>query len=458
MGITTELARYLVETGLDGIPVEVQKRAKNHILDTLGVAVAGSTFPQAQITRDYVHEQGGNRRATVLVSGDRASPPMAAFANGVAARAPQFDDTVFMFVHISGCEVPALLALGEELGSTGRDLLEAYIVGFETFARLAQGMLLAQYLRGWHSTGAMGIIGATAACAKLAGLNRRQTAWAFGIASSMSSGMRGNFGTFAMHLHTGSAAKNALMAVQLARRGITGCEEIFEHRFGYGALTAGPENMNQEAVLAALADKDRYFLVDPGIGIKLHPTNSASLVTIQNTLDLVREYDVKPEDVDYAELGHCGVSSDIVGYDDPKDMAEAKISLTHPLAGAIVFRKMGIPEFMDPAVNDPRVKELRAKVKRYILPDYTQITDHHDVPAVKVTLHLKDGRTVSKFRQRPRAYPGGDPLTRETLLEKFFGCVEMALPRQQGEKCLELVDNLEKVARVAELVESLVKA
>lgn len=452
MGITRELARYLVETGLDDIPPEVRERAKAHILDTLGVTVAGTTTEAARIAREYVGRLGGRRRATVLGTPLRTSPPLAALANGVAAHSMDYDDTSFLLIaHTSGSSVAALLALGEEMGSPGRDFLEAFILGYELAARLGKAVMPHQYTLGWHTTGTLGTLCATACCAKLAGLGEEATARALGVASSMAAGIRGNFGTHTKPLHTGAAAKNAVMAVSLVREGFTGNPDIFDHHYGYLTVTVGAEKVNPKAVEEALRDRDTWYLTSPGIGIKLHPCNSAVLPGIDSTIELVREHDIRPEDVEVVEYGHTDLARTIVPFDDPKNSPEAMYSMTHAIAVAIVYRRAGIREFSEECVHDPAVRAMRARVRPYEHPSLGGTTDGHDVPASYVTIRLKDGRSFTRFRPRPKAYPGGEPLTRGELLEKFADCVTLVLPRGRVKRCVDMVDNLEQVGDVGEI-------
>ncbi len=452
MRITEKLASYVVETRLGQMPQEVISRAKELLLNQIGATLAGAVQPTGEIVIDYVRHQGGNPQATVLGKNFKTSTAMAALANGNSAAALDYDDnSLIMMAHPSNTIVPAVLAFGEELAASGQDILEAHILGIETGTRLAKGFQLAQYLRGWHSTGTLGIIASTAACAKLAKLGKLETARAFGIAGSLAGGMRGSMGTMTKPFHSGAAAMQAVIAASLAKQGFTGSTTIFEHDYGYCALTAGMDNFHPQAIEQAV-ESTTYFIIDPGIGIKMYPCNSAAHVCIDNTIELVKQHDIKPDQVESIECGSTPVAIDITKFNmSPKTGHGGKYSLTYPIAISVVDRAAGIKQFTDERVLDPIVQDMVAKVKIYMHPDLKGITDANDVAACHLTIKLKDGREFTKYRRRPKSIPGGEPVTREELLDKYRECAGLVLSKDKIDQSIELVDRLETVSNISEL-------
>ncbi len=454
MGITDRFANYLVEISLDQMPQEAVSRSKVLIRDTIGVALAGSVQPTSEIVINYVRYLGGSPQATVLGRSFKTSAPNAALANGTSAAALDTDDNSWVLIgHPSGSIVPAVLAFGEEIGASGRDVIEAHILGLETGHRLAKGIQPAQYQRGWHSTGTLGVIMCTAACAKLAKLGPQEATNAFGIAGSLACGLRGNFGSMTKPFHSGTAAMNGIVAVSLAKRGFTAGSTIFEHPYGYCAVTVGKDNVHLKAIEEAL-ESGSYFFIDPEafVGVKLRPCNSAAMVAIDNTIELAKEHDIKPEQVESIEAGFTPIAVDIADrIKKPRTGHEAKYSLTYPVAISVVDREAGIKQFTDERVQDLLVRDMVAKVKTYVHPDLTNLA-LHDLAACHVMIKLKDGREFTKYGVRPKAYPGGKEVTRAELLNRYQKFAGLVLPKDKIDRSVELLDRLETVPHISELI------
>lgn len=459
MNLTEKIANFLVETSLDKMPQEVVSRAKEMTLDTIGVGLAGSVQPAGEIVADFVRNLGGNPQATVIGKNFKTSAPSAALANGTSCAELDYDNSSFFMIgHPSGSIVPSVIAFGEEIGASGRDVLEAHILGFETGMKLAKGFLIkvdngflpGQYLRGWHSTGTLGIIMCAAACAKLARLGLQEAVRAFGIAASLAGALRGNFGSMTKPFHSGAAAMQGIIAVSLAKRGLTASDNIFEHDYGYCALTVGKDNFQPKAIEEAL-ESGTYSVIDPGIGVKIHCCNTAAFGAIDCIIELVKEYDIKPDQVESIKCGFTPVAMDIADrIKAPRTGHEGKYSLTYPIAISAVDREAGINQFTDERVLDPVVRDLVAKVKTYVHPELTNL-DVHDTAACHLTIKLKDGREFNKYRARPIGYPGGDPIGRAELLDKYRKCAGLVLPADNIDQSIELLDRLEEVPDIREV-------
>jgi len=453
MGLTTDVAHYLRSVTYDGLPPEVRSRAKHHVLDTIGVLLAGvdGAAPQT-VRRSEVFVPQTDGQATVFGTGLRASVAVAALANGVAAHALDYDDTSFVLIaHTSGSAVPVMLNLAEMRGLSGGDVLTSLVAGYEAATRLSAAIMPTMYVRGWHTTGTLGVICATLSASHIAGLSEEKAANALGIATSMSSGLRANFGSYTKALHTGHAAQAGIQATLLAESGLTSSSPALEHEYGFYAVTVGAENVNLEATLTALAD-DRWTLVDPGIGFKLFPCNSAVLPGIESTLKLVTEHNILPGQIDHIDYGYTDLARTIVPFDDPQNSPEGQYSMTHAVAVAALFRKAGIREFSDEVVVDPEVAGMRRKVRPYQHPKLIGTSDGHDVPASEVTIHLTDGRSFTRFQQRPTGYPGGDKITWDDIVAKFRACTAERLGTDQANQVVDLVDHLEQVQDIRELI------
>ncbi len=249
MAITAAFARYVTSMDCERIPSEVLAVARRAILDTVGCGIAGSREPAAKIARELGRQDGGVGRATVIGVNDgadalRLPPQNAAMVNAVAGHALDYDDVNSMG-HPSVPVVFAALAVCEDTGASGRDLLTAYVAGVEVETKLMKAFTESHYLVGWHSTSTLGVFGAAAAAARLYRLTPEQTATAFGIAGSEASGLRQNFGTMTKPFHPGHASWSGIIAARLARAGFTADQAIFEAPLGFLAVfAAGPYGRN----------------------------------------------------------------------------------------------------------------------------------------------------------------------------------------------------------------------
>ena len=214
--VTEEVAAFVVEVKAAEIPREVLQLAKRSIIDGVGLALAGAISECAQIARDYLAAMGcTDGTATVIGSGLRVPPRFAAFANGLAIHADDYDDTQLavakdrvygLLTHPTAPALPPVLALAERDHRSGADLLTAYLVGVEVECKVAEAIAPRHYQHGFHSTGTCGAIGAAAGAARLLGLGREATRRALSLGATQAAGLRENFGTMTKPFHAGRAA------------------------------------------------------------------------------------------------------------------------------------------------------------------------------------------------------------------------------------------------------------
>src|SRR5215217_1045703 len=234
---TRRLAEFVTNTRLEDVPAATRREAKRAILDNLGVALGAADDPGVAIARRVALELGGNPQATLWADGRRTSVTHAALVNGIMSHILDYDDTHLpTILHPSGPLVNAAIPLAEWRGSSGRDVLAAYLLGFEVEARVSLSVYPEHYDVGWHITGTAGVLGAAAAAARLLGLDAQKTVWALGAAATQSAGLRESFGSMCKSLHTGKAAQNGVLAALLAREGFTSPAEPLAGRRGFGAV------------------------------------------------------------------------------------------------------------------------------------------------------------------------------------------------------------------------------
>jgi 2-methylcitrate dehydratase PrpD len=219
MSVIGTLAAWAAETPDDWSPLALA-RARDAVEDLFACMIAGTEDEATVRVRSAIAHWGGDG-ATVAGQAARAAAPWAAFANGTAAHALDFDDNFLpSMTHASAVLVSALLAVGEGAGASGRRLLDVYIVGLEMHAKLGLGVNRSHYNMGWHATSTIGTIGTAAACARLLDLDARQPGNAMSLGVSMASGVKVQFGSNAKPR---IGRINALMPIRLTQLHTTSC-------------------------------------------------------------------------------------------------------------------------------------------------------------------------------------------------------------------------------------------
>jgi len=447
MNVGERLARFVA--GTNRVPAEALLQAKRAVLDTLGVALAGSREESARSVAGWLRDQGGRPEATVLRGSFRLPAADSALANGTAAHALDFDDVSLpMRGHPSAPLLPAVLALGEATGSSGRELLTAFVLGFEVEAKLGRAIGPSHYALGWHATSTLGTLGAAAGCARLLGLDAGRAQMALGIAASLASGLQQNFGSMTKPLHAGWAARSGVVAAQLAARGFSADARALEGDSGFlRAMSGGGEP--DPAPFEALGEP--FEIVSPGVGVKLYPCCYATHRAIDAVLELRAAYGVSPADVAEVrvEVNRDGLLP--LRGAPPATGLEGKFSLEYCLAAALLDGRVGLAAFSDDAVLRPAARELMAKVMAVEgeEPAEFPIGGYADVSIV-----LRDGAEHGLRVDVPRGDPSR-PLSWDELAAKFRECAGVALAAAGVEEALRLIEGLDDLDSVSRLTEAL---
>jgi 2-methylcitrate dehydratase PrpD len=457
MGLTQEVASFVAKTRQRDIPAEVISLAKNFILDGLGVALAGSTDECSRIMQEQIRRMEGRPDCAVLGTGLRAPAAKAALANGVAAHAMDYDDTQLstskeavygLLTHPTTPVLAAVLAVGEEERISGSDLLLAYLIGVEVECRIADAINPRHYQSGFHSTATMGGLGAAMAVGKLLGLKEEALARTLGIAASLASGLRENFGTMTKPLHAGRAAENGVTAALLAQAGFTAATNILEARRGfYNAMAGGYD----ESKIAARLGRP-YFMQTPGISIKPYPSGSLSHPAQDLILDLVKQHDLRAEDIEAIDVGTNSNVPNALIYPMPKTALEGKFSIPFCMAIAVLERKAGIAQFTDKKVRDRKVIDLMKRVTLYVDDELEALG--YDQVRSRIRVKLKDGKIIEGRCDVARGHPE-KPMSWAELEEKFRDCAALVLPRKGVEETIQMVARLEQLRSLSPLLRAL---
>jgi 2-methylcitrate dehydratase PrpD len=451
--ITEPLADLVANHPSAEIPDDVYGSANDGVIDTLGVALAGTREPVAGILADWVGDSGCRAEATVWGTPLATSASDAAFANGVSAHALDFDDSLPSGRgHMSACIVPTVLTLGEALGASGREALAAYAIGIEIAGALGRAFGPGHLKRGWHPTATIGTLAATAAAARLAGLDKGGVGRAWGIAASQMSGLRRNFGTMTKPFHVGNAARTAVVSVSLAKRGLTSDEVIFDGDGGVIQTYGGGDGEPVEQILATLADP--WDIVDPGNCVKRWPCCYSGHRAIAALYDMIDKHGIAADDVEEITVSFLPGGDTALLSTDPKTGLEGKFSIEYMAAAILLDGPLKMATFTDPMVQRPEVRRLMQKVRRIHVPDekfYSGMTGHNDI--VVTTRH-------GRFEMREERVPGSRvwPLSEKDRDDKFLDCATAALDEAAASDLLAELKAIPTLDDVGGLIKATVPA
>ena len=428
------IADFVTGFDLEKAPPELIDRARVAITDTIGVMLAGSRQEVSQILCDMVRAEASTPAASIVGQSLRASPQLAALANGVAAHAMDYDFT-YVAGQAASAVLPAVLPLAETTGASPAEMVAAFIVGCEVAARVARSNFLASSVGGWHTTGTVGALAAAAASARLLKTPVARIPSVIGISASLASGISVNFGTMSKPLHSGNAARNGVMAALLGSHGFTAQPNALEGHSGYfedfgRGLTVTYEPFNDLG--------QRYDLILLGYDLKAYPCGGLAHTSIEAALALRERLAARLDDI---KSIHCSVTRNAgqrAGLQYPQSIENAKFSLAYVVAYSLVHGAPKIGAFTEAAIRDERVKALARTVSATVDPALGPGT--RESPAIlKVT--LANGES---FEQRVDFQTGSiqKPMTQAQVEEKFLDCAAQSVSAQTGRKILAALNAL----------------
>lgn len=392
--VTSTLADFVAATQWEGLPDAVKDDARRAIVNLVGATVAGTSDVSIERLVAAASPFFGAGRAGLIGRSIRVDAPHAAFLNAAAANVLDFDDTHDpTLIHPGATVLGAVLALAEDRGATGRELLQAFVLGVEVACRLGLAMHPTHYERGWHITATCGAVGAAAACAKLLRLPARRVGHAMGIAATQASGLIENLSSMAKSVGVGDAARNGLIAACQAEAGIDASPTALEGRFGF---------------LHVMCDAPRPAAALDALGQRWESLNKCAkpypcCALIFPVLDAV--FDVREQpgfDVHAVESVRVSGSPLMLvraSRPVPDTGRESKLSIPHSVAVSLLRGRAGVAEFDDATAADPAVRALARGVSAVSEDGYTP-------DSAGVIVQLKDGRTFTSRIARGRGTPG----------------------------------------------------
>ncbi len=387
------------------------------LLDTYAVALGGQSEPACLATGQYLDAPGLDPQGVSTVWGLRrkTSPEVAALINGVAAHVLDYDDVSSpLRGHPSVVLWPALAALGEYTDLPTAKMASAYLVGFEVMLKLARGFAISQYATGWHTTASIGIIGATAACAHLLGLNIFQTSHAIGLAVAQTGGSRQNVGTQAKSFQAGHANAAAVRAVLMAQAGFEASPEALDGPFGYFALYAQDRNGGNELLSLGKGALEFECI---GIDVKKYPMCYATHRALDAVTDLMTTHKIHCDDIESVTVQtNSGALIPLV-HPSPERGLEGKFSMQYGVAAMLLDGQVCLSSFTDAAVARPSIRALMRRIA-------VRETDSPIAPRwAEVCIRTKNTAVYTQKSELLRGSAAA-PLSENEMLLKVKDCLE----------------------------------
>jgi 2-methylcitrate dehydratase PrpD len=454
-GLTKYVGSFVIDTKFENIPAEVIELAKKSILDGFGLALAGSRAESGPISRKYVEQSGiCNGKATVIGTAEKTSARFAALLNGISIHADDFDDTQLaaakdrvygLLTHPTVPVLPAIFALAEQHPVGGQEFLLAYNIGVEVECKIAEAIAPRHYQDGFHTTGTCGPFGSAAASAKVLKFDLAKTLRAFGLAASMSGGLRENFGTMTKPFQAGHASESGLTAVELVALGWTAADQILEADRGFFHAAGG--SYDPSAIMNHLGSP--WTFVSPGVSLKPYPSGSLTHPAMTELARLIGENNIQASQVVKVDVGANHNMTSTLLHHDPKTGLEGKFSMEFCLAILLLERKAGLSQFSDKVVQRSDVREMMSKINFYVDPAAESAGFDKMTSILKIT--LKDGKVITGQAAFGKGSPA-NPMSFEEAASKFRGCAEFAeWPEAKTNKIIEFVKTLETVPDVSAL-------
>jgi len=441
---TVKIAELICETKLEQIPREVVNYSQSLALSALGGMVAGASIPNCKAVTRYVRRMGGNPEATVAASGFKTSVENAALANGHFAHTTEYEDDSVPEGVSAYTLYPPLFALAEKLGSPGSRVLEAFTAGYEVQSRLGIDCSNARK-RGYLNLSMVGVLGIAAGAAKLLGLDVQRTAWALSLAASQGCGLTRQTGTDGHFIEMGIAGRDGLAAALWAAEGLTGSTTIFEGPKGFLDLKTAGEVTEPTDVVNNWGKPYRVMAV----GIKSYPCCYHMQRYIQGIIELKQSHGFGAGEVEKVEVEVNPMVPQFIRYSEPRDMAEARFSMPHGLAVAILDDGITLRSFSDERVKAPDAREMRQRVKMIVHEDWQYGALAGPYP---LNVTLKGGTQLKKDCVKVNGQPP-DFLSVEQVVQKYRLCTEGLLAGDKIQESIRMTLGLEGLENVAKLMD-----
>jgi len=440
--LTATYGAFIAKLKYKALPPAVIGIIKQGFTDCIGVMLAGSREPVALAVERVLRADQPTGPANLYFSPKRTSAPAAAWINGTASHALDYDDVALKGCHPSAVLVPAILAEAQALNRSGRDMLVAYAAGYEVWADLIARERGNYQRKGWHPTGIFGAVGAAAACASLHRLNPAKAAHALGAAVSEASGVMSNLGSMVKPTHPGKAAASGIYAARFAAAGIAATPDALEHAQGFlAALSpAGDFDVNTPPRMPP----KQWQLEKQGLSIKQYPVCYRAHRAIDAMLGLLRSQPVAVKDVAEIRVSFSNSHLVILKNHSPKTAIAAKFSIEFALACAQLNQRVGLRDLTDKFVRSAAVRDLMKRVAIDINPVEEAGTSGY-APYDTVQLKLANGTVLDSAQVRHAKGDPQAPLSADELWARFEDCVAWSKLKLDAKKLFAQLQQLEQL-------------
>lgn len=422
--LMSRLTAFITDISYEKLPEEMVELAKQAIIDTLGVAIAGWNEPAVEKAKKvYVSQESGlGGVASLWGEPVKADFDKAAIINGTASHVLDYDDaSVGVVIHPSAPILSAIAPLAEKLKSSGKEVITAYSIGTEVMIRIGQVMGIRHYNLGWHATDTLGTIGAAAAASYLLHLTEDQCSHAIAIAVSMTGGLQKNFGSMTKSLHVGLAASHGIQAAILADEGFTGNKDIFGKRGFFMAFSGGADEGELQKGMDSITFGEPFDMLE-GLSVKKFPCCFGTHRFIQGALELKDEHQLSLDDIDEIVLQAQPRSLLPLVHSRPVTGLQGKFSAEYTVLAAIADGHVRLSSFEDNQVLRRDIQKLFPAVKVLELQESEEDKRLNRRLAVEIRIKTTNGQVYEKKVQHA---PGSKekPLSEAEHREKWISCL-----------------------------------
>lgn len=436
---TRQLAEFIAASRWQDIPPAVRREGVRGLLNYIGCALGGCGDEAIGLAIRVLGPSFGPAAAGVIGRSERADVLNAAFLNGASANVLEYDDTHLPTVmHPAAPVAPSLFALAEARGASGAELLHAFILGVEASCRVGNSVMPHHYRRGAHITATCGIFGAAAAAAKLLGLDAVRTNWALGHAATQSAGLVESLGSMSKSVGVGNAARNGLAGALFAEAGFTAAESAIEGKYGFAAVASDTTDLAK--ITDGLGEKWEIL----ANAYKPYPCGVVLFPVIDACLELRKRIEVPAGEIKRILVRGHPLLRERTDRPIVDNGREAKVSLQHSVAVALLQGTAGLVQYTDAVVRDPNVQALRAKVAA---------EDDASIPveSAYVAVEMQDGSRIEETVRHGRGTPGR-PMSDLELDAKVGELIDFGAPFVDAPALIAAVRDLEAQGDAAHIM------
>jgi 2-methylcitrate dehydratase PrpD len=449
--ISERIAGLSVGLRYDDLPQEAQTKAANLILDLLGSVIRSKAIESSRIAAQLALELDGPEESTVIGCNRKVAAPHAAFANAIQGYAFDFtDDHNESNSHLSAATVPVSLALGEKLGASGKQVVEAVALGTEVVARLGSAFLGKTYYQGFHPTSTCGTFGATVAAAKLLKLDVQQTVHSLGIAGSQVGGLMAwnTSGSYTKRLQAGHPAMVGVISAMMAEKGFNGPPAIIEGEDGFLQAYSYNREYDTSWITDGLGETWEFV----NTSIKVYPCCRYSAGHLDACLDVANRYRPDLEKIEHVLIRSSDYTIRLLARPrkmDPQNVVDTQFSMPWQAAIALIDRKIDVDTFTAENIHRPDVRELMQKVEWVVDEEFERRYPEHYSCAVTVT--MEDGTQFTSEVEDPKG-DWRNPVTQQELEQKFFNLAVREIEDEERiEHIIDFVTGIHRADNVGRL-------